>query len=253
MKKADYSHVRSETYAFLANALRFPDTNGLRILLDAEYMSAWKKGIHDQCPALSAIALELETRLAQYADSAGTAHRVLEESFIKLFGHTVRGVCPPYESEYGKAQIIQQASDLADIQGFYEAFGLRLVDGSHERIDHACVECEFMSVMAAKQAYAIMQGNMEARQVLHDAQAAFLEDHLGRWFIAFSRRLQDADENGFYGNVGKLADKFIQSECTRFGASCGPKFLQLKILDPENDCCMQCGVEQSCPGAEQSA
>jgi DMSO reductase family type II enzyme chaperone len=253
MTASDSAGTRSATYAFLANALQFPDTDLFRLLSDKDCISDWKRGISEHFPDLGVLVSGLAGQLDEFVQTNGEGYGELTDTFVELFGHTVRGACPPYESEYGKAEIIQQASELADIQGFYEAFGLRIVEGAHERIDHACVECEFMSALAAREAHAFEEGSEEARLVMTGAQASFLADHMGRWVVAFGRRLQDADEAGFYGHVGALAARFVQIECERFDVPCGPEFLELKESDPVNDRCMQCGVESSCPGARQTA
>ena len=36
----------------------------------------------------------------------------------QLLGHTVRSACPPYELEYGQAEVFQQSQRLADMAGF---------------------------------------------------------------------------------------------------------------------------------------
>ena len=251
MKEMEMSRVRSATYAFLANAYRFPDTDVLRTISVSECVSTWKHWIQIYCSSLDPFISALDTYLNPTARKDSITQQKLEESFIKLFGHTVRGSCPPYEAEYGKTEIIQQANELADIKGFYGAFGLEIIENAHERLDHASAECEFMSALAEKQVYAIEHGDKEALQILVDGQQSFLRDHLGQWFSAFSRRLQDADQNGFYGKIGSLAGEFIKNECSRFGVPCGPEFLELKEPDLENDTTIQCGVVGGCPGAQQ--
>ena len=74
----------------------------------------------------------------------------LAEQYGMRVGHAVRGTCPPYELEYADGEIIQRASELADIAGFYEAFGLSSAGPEHDRPDHFSAECEFLQVMTIK-------------------------------------------------------------------------------------------------------
>jgi TorA maturation chaperone TorD len=149
--------------------------------------------------------------------------------------------------EYGQGEIVQQAPILADITGFYAAFGLEMPPTVHERADHVSVECEFMSILATKEAWAVESVNQEAVEIFRDAQARFLEDHLGRWLPALARRIEEADPNGFYGELGGFAASFIAEECVRFGIPVGPPLLELRPIDPTADATISCGVEESCP------
>lgn len=139
---------------------------------------------------------------------------------------------------------------LADVAGFYSAFGIELTREGHERPDHVSVECEFMSLLTAKEAHAALDGGgPEARTIVRDAQRSFLEDHLARWLPAFARRLVRADADGFYGSIGGLADAFIRVECRRLDAAAGSSLLELRPVDPERDTAIRCGPETGVPGA----
>src|SRR3989344_3402841 len=59
--------------------------------------------------------------------------------YEKNFGHTAHGGIPAYELEYGEAHSRREPQELADITGFYNAFGLKLSEGSSERGDHVSV------------------------------------------------------------------------------------------------------------------
>src|SRR5215471_8790394 len=114
-------------------------------------------------------------------------------AFVTAFGHAARGDCPLNEIEYGdlKADPLFQPHRLADLAAFYQAFGLEVSDDAAERHDHICVELEFMSVLAAKEAYALeLQLEEELLTRALNAQKSFLREHLGRWTLSFTRRLE---------------------------------------------------------------
>ncbi len=240
---------RSDVYGFLATALRFPDASAWNTLNDADRWSGSLELREQTDPNVCELLQDAREAARPTHGGQEVLIDALQRSHTRLFGHAVRGACPPYELEYNRSDIPQQASELADIAGFYNAFGMELDAKAHERADHAAVQCEFMSVLAAKEVYAIQTDNPEAQQICHDAQRSFVADHIGRWFPAFATRLQDADPDGFYGKLGKFAREFIKSECRRFHAACGPQFLELRPIDPARDAAIQCGVEESCPGA----
>ncbi|MBI2947112.1 MAG: molecular chaperone TorD family protein [Verrucomicrobia bacterium] len=77
------------------------------------------------------------------------------QDYIAIFGHAARGSCPLNEIEYGdlKADPLFQPHRLADLAAYYRAFGLEITEDATERPDHICVELEFMSMLAAKEAW----------------------------------------------------------------------------------------------------
>lgn len=152
----------------------------------------------------------------------------LSASFRRLFGHTARGPVPPYETEYGQEAIFQQPQELADLTGFYRAFGLALRTGEHERADHLSCECEFLSFLALKEAYALEHQDAPMLEETRKATRLFLRDHLGRFVPAFTKNLIREDRDGFYGTLGELCLRFTTQECTRLGIPVGPESLSLR-------------------------
>ena len=235
---------RAAGYSLLAAAFRYPDQTQLELLTDSTHWSTW--------PGMLA---QVDEGLRESLESVRTCIKpsdgpALRSAFSRLFGHAVRGNCPPYELEYGKSEILQQANELADIAGFYNAFGLTLVEQGHERPDHISIECEFMSALASKEAYAVSANNSEALQCVSEAQASFLTDHLGGWLPAFSDRVEREDEDGLYGAVARFAARFIDAECDRRHVPHGPRYLEFRPSDQAAETSVTCGAELSCPGAQ---
>ena len=120
---------------------------------------------------------------------------LFQAACVTAFGHAARGDCPLNEIEYGdlKADPLFQPHRLADLAAFYRAFGLEVANGAAERPDHIGMELEFMSVLAAKEAYAYEhQLDDDQCALCRDAQKKFLREHLGRWSPGFARRLARA-------------------------------------------------------------
>ena len=169
-------------------------------------------------------------------ESLGTNHRI-------LFGHTVRGAVPPYETEYGVDGLFLQPQEMSDIGGFMQAFGLEINPQGHQRIDHISCECELLSFLCHKEAYALERNEDLMLEETRRAQQLFLKDHLGRFGPAFGRRVFREDPDGFYGTMGELCAEFIEGECRRMSIPVGPDDLQLRSALPDN-------VPMACGGAE---
>ncbi|MBI4523001.1 MAG: molecular chaperone TorD family protein [Deltaproteobacteria bacterium] len=169
----------------------------------------------------------------------------IAQSYPRLFGHTVRGLAPPYETEYGSEAIFQQAHELGDLAGFYHAFGLVLNSKEHERADHLSCECEFLSFLALKEAYALEQFDTPMLEEVRKATRVFLQDHLARFVPAFARKLATEDGGGFYGALSALCLSFTLQECARFGVPAGAESLGLRPADDDR-VPMACGSGAEC-------
>lgn len=172
----------------------------------------------------------------------------LEASFRCLFGHTVRGTVPPYETEYGDDSFFQPMQEMSDLAAFYRAFGLALDPRARERIDHVSCECEFMLVLARKEAYALERDDQGMLEATRRAERLFLRDHLGRWGPGFGGKLSRVDPGGFYGTLGDLCHAFVTAECGRAGVPAGPEFLRLRSV-PTGDVPMACAPAATSPGS----
>jgi TorA maturation chaperone TorD len=78
---------------------------------------------------------------------------------------------------------------MSDLTAFFRAFRLALRPGAHERSDHIACQCEFLLVLARKEAHAIAVGDGAMLDATRHAARLFLRDHLGRWAPAFGRKL----------------------------------------------------------------
>lgn len=167
----------------------------------------------------------------------------LSASFIRLFGHTARGAVPPYETEYGVQAIFQQPRELADLAGFYAAFGLVVNPAQHERPDHISCECEFLSFLALKEAYGLERGDRAMLEETRKATRFFLRDHLGRFVPSFAAKLARAGES-FYAALGKLCHKLVAADCERWRVPIGSESLALRqaTQDPVPAACDACTV-----------
>ena len=246
----DLAIARSFLYQFLAQAFVYPTQEGWRWLAEPQVQTAFKlavKALEEDGNDLVARGVELASGL-----TVGDFESFLGD-YIAVFGHAARGSCPLNEIEYGdlKADPLFQPHRLADLAAYYRAFGLEVAEDATERPDHICVELELMSVLTAKEAYALEHQLDDADlSVCQEAQRSFLREHLGRWTPAFTRRLAQAVGAGVLGTLARFTEVFMAAECRQFDLPFGSEELMLRPVDEADESlCTTCGIRNLPPGA----
>jgi TorA maturation chaperone TorD len=248
--QVDRALTRSFIYGVLANGFRPPvEGDFLGAVGCAEPTSLDFEAEGDQGRADSMVGREagigkLAIAVFRTAAAADAAHLALD--YQNLFGHTARGKVPPYETEYGSQDLFRQAQELADVAGFYRAFGLAIPESRRERGDHISAECEFLSFLAIKEAYDLTRGEETTTSLaeVRRVERTFLREHLGRFARAFARAVAREAGHPFYRALGELCFRFLSLECRAAGIAPGPEFLALRS-DRDDDVPMACG--SSCP------
>lgn len=189
---------------------------------------------------INALPEKMKKLLSKYAAESLAA---IQAQYVATFNHT-QSETPLYETFYTYTSPFQQANELADISGFYGAFGLKLADTNVERHDHISTELEFMSFMILRIAN---ENDPEKRGVLEDAAKKFLNDHLGRWAPVFGEMLATKGRGGLYAELGALLKEFAEEEDRRFGIN--PKKLRgidARVFsgEPEGGC-FSCQLNQN--------
>ena len=188
----------------------------------------------------------LEGAAERLASVAPVDEETLAASFARLFGHTLRGPICACETEYGADNSFHQPQQLADISGYYLAFGLRPFVASEARVDHIACELEFMDFLSRKQALLAASEELQSPPDLETAEAtrlaerAFLKDHLARFGRAFATRLVTEEPDGYFGALGHTLLAFLSAECERLGVEAGPADLAVRP-DTADDTPMACG------------
>lgn len=176
----------------------------------------------------------LRTRLPRRAE----AHR---QEFLAVFGVVPAGGACPYGCEYGgDSDVFRRAHRLADLSGFYRAFGLEPEAG--ERPDHVFLQASFLWYLKERSLAAVRLRHGKARrELLADAFRKFFADHFGRWVPSFAEVLgQRAREvrSPYY----EVVSDFLGAWCARERRSLGlpPSFgaavFRLPPWSAEEDC-----------------
>jgi DMSO reductase family type II enzyme chaperone len=244
----DVAYCRAALYSALAIGFQAPTDDKLSRLLTPESRSSLTSAADVLYPSR-------QPDLISLLEAFPTADKNSTPAFLScyrgLFGHTVRGSIPPYETEYGNEALFQQPQELADLMGFYHAFGLHLKEGQHERPDHVSCECEFLMFLALKAAYALEHDDREMLAETRNAEKLFLRDHLARFFPTFAAKVNREDPSGFYGTLAEFGLRLVMAECARFQVSSGTAGLGLRPADDAR-VPMACGSGAECaamPGA----
>jgi len=204
-------------------------------------------GARDGFRAVTAALQYLDVSAAARLESLAVPDAdTLSASFWRLFGHTTRGLICACETEYGPDNGFHQPQQLADIAGYYFAFGLHPVAATDTRADHIACECEFMDFLSRKQAHLLDQADAgadvsETLEVTEIAERSFLREHLGRFGRAFAARVATEDGDGYFGALGRLLLAFVDAECTRVGVEAGPVDLIVRPDEPD-ETPMACGT-----------
>lgn len=241
IEECKLAQARAAAYGLIALGFQYPDEEIISTLIDPQRWETWPEVLTVTDEQTGKSLQFLRYTITALADRSDDAHRDLQQRYDELFGHAVRGKCPAYEMEYGRHEIIRQASDLADLAGFYRAFGLEIANGANGRPDHITAECDFMSALCSKEAHAYTQSDKENADICRDAERVFLRDHLARWLPAFAHHVEEADADGLFTAFARFADAFIEAECSHFDIHAGPPTLELKQPDPVLDTQISCG------------
>jgi DMSO reductase family type II enzyme chaperone len=130
--------------------------------------------------------------------------------------------CAPNETPHTAdtaSEAMLRTYQLADIAGFYRAFGVEVEPGG-ERPDHITAELEFMHLLAVKEAVAAdEEGDAERAAICRDAAASFLRDHLGGWVPRLAQRLDEAAADPVYAAAGRLLERFVALDAKALAAA----------------------------------
>ena len=217
-RTADRNLDRARVYRTLARLFRPPDADGIQTL-QAEELGELRECL-DRLgaePDLAASVDELRARIE------GRTAAELERGYDLAFDASAGLRCPANETSTVAETASEQMTKtytLADIAGFYRAFGVEVGPGGGQP-DHIAAELEFMQLLALKEAVAASQAEnseeSEHAEICRSAARSFLKDHLGRWTARFAERLAEADADPAYAQAGVLLDRFVAFDALQLG------------------------------------
>ncbi len=183
-------------YRFLALAFSYPSYESLRELREA---------LPDLEKSLKALGIDFPVdRLGEVLRSCEGRVEDLQGEFTTLFETQLKA--PARETSYELDKMGRRVMEMADIEGFYRAFGLEVKPPQEP--DSLVAELEFLSFLSQKLSF--LEG--EGREIVQDAYTKFLRDHLGRWFEVFVEQVLSSTEEDYYRMMARLLRSFLSRE-----------------------------------------
>lgn len=160
-----------------------------------------------------------------------TTSGALNSEYEQAFGLLVTTACPPYETEYIDGKLsFQRSAELADIAGFYRAFGM---DAAADRPDHIAIELEFMAVLINLECRAETADQFE---IARQAQMTFVREHLSWWVPTFARLLVKEVPDRCLASVAQLLCALLPAEREWLGVTARLMCAQPSQLERPEEC-----------------
>jgi DMSO reductase family type II enzyme chaperone len=214
-ERARKALARSTLYSFLSKGFAYPTEEGLNEIktgVAARDLKAAASCLGEELlQPVNALCEALQREIAPFG------LREMEGGYNRIFSMGL--LCPHHETFYTSAHVFMKSQDLADIQGFYNAFGFRLSDKEKELADFIGTELEFMHVLCFKEYHALEGGEVEKADTCREAQTKFLEGHVGTWTDAFSTALSAIAHMDYFITLGRLLATFVNFDCQYLGVS----------------------------------
>lgn len=241
--------ARECLYRFLAGAISDPRTTRWPLVLDLQsrqLASAAAELLREEAEAapvrLGFGELPPEALTLQGAcDSLPDSVEALQAEYDRVFGLVPARECPPYETEYhATSEPFFQSQQMADVAGFYRAFGLQPTLVLPERPDHLGLELEFMAFLLLKKRLA--SEDVEQVRVCEEAERDFFREHLAWWVPSFATGLRRRAAPGVYAALGEVLAAFLPAERRRLGVDTPSAPVQPAARRPEEPSgCAGCG------------
>jgi DMSO reductase family type II enzyme chaperone len=195
----------ARAYQLLARGFMYPNKEWLESFL--KFLNIKKENGSSASELENSLANALNHSLDEYALEG------IENEYNRLFTAGADILVPVYETEYAMDTIFAKTKELADLNGFYGAFGLQLgEDSNRERPDHVSIEMEFVASLLIKEAYARNEGWNDKVNVCLDARKKFLKDHIGRWGPTFCTVIKHKTDIEFYKVLAGLTLDMINKD-----------------------------------------
>ena len=189
--------VRSSIYAILARGFSNPDERVIEFFRHSSHAQIEPQG-------------EISTCLAKVLEAGkSVAREELAIAYMRLF-HPLNGPFP-YQCEHAKAHEFSKSQTMADIMGFYLAFG---VEPDNDRPDHIAAQLEFMHLLTLKEKHALDNGQLQKASLCQEASEKFLRQHLLTWTDPLVHAMRADKDNmaPFYFHLTALLKLFMEAE-----------------------------------------
>lgn len=226
-KKPETAFQRSRIYELLSHAFGEPSDEFIEFVKEGGLLSHIKESL-----SVYPCGAEIGTEPLAVA-----AKEIMTAGFDELTAEYEKIISPKmnflYECNYHPP--LTSSVEMADVAGFYRAFGL---DFPADRPDHISMELEFMRIVTMKEAKALVDEDRGNAEICISAQKSFLSAHLGRWVSILSQMTEGIL---FYGQAGRFLSNWIAAEVRYLSVETSELFYgHLKDYDDEvSDYCIK--------------
>lgn len=173
--------------------------------------------------------------------------RALRSSTDELRAHYIAlfergGGVSLYETEYGRSRLTSKGSVLADVAGFYRAFGFDLAETAHDMADHLAVELEFYGLLLLKEQLLEEQGDGEGLAIVEDARRKFLRDHLAGLARSALERAPE-DTSRLFEAAIHFCGALVREECACLGVELPAPTPLVVVTDEKPEEALCCGSD----------
>ncbi len=176
----------------------------------------------------------------------------------RVFSLVISKPCAPCETEHLRSgDAFCRAQVMADITGFYRAFGVDVSRRPPQRPDHLVLELEFVALLLGKLVDSFGDpAASERMDVCQRALASFMRDHLTTWLAGFgqlvARRAKDVADGitearerknvALLGEVGRVVCAWIAAERRCAGLAPTPEIeaRRLAVATEPDELCASC-------------
>ncbi|MBI3008538.1 MAG: molecular chaperone TorD family protein [Candidatus Omnitrophica bacterium] len=130
----------------------------------------------------------------------------LQEEHFRLFGPDP--VCHLDIAHWAQGDVFMQSRKMAEMAGFYRAFGLDMNEGL--KVDNLSVAFEFLSYLCLKILHAENMGADNHIETTEKAMNSFRDEFVLPGLDKFVQSVRDNSKTGFYEVIGGLAKKEIR-------------------------------------------
>jgi len=239
-------------YLFFSAAFCDPGMDRVDLLFDENFRedavaaANWLSGRNFDADLADAERHPSELTLEPAIDAL-TDRDDLREQNRRMFGHTLSKECPPCAIEYtDRTDVFYRSQRLADISGFYRAFGLEESDQWTDRKDHVSLMSEFMALVIQKEMYAAHAGHdPEKIELCRTAARDFFEEHLLWWLPSFACQLKDVAEeaSSYYASLADTLAAFSAAERDYFDLPFPDEIPEPNVTEyDQSDGCGTCSI-----------
>jgi len=190
--------ARSVTFALLARMLdpgarSLVDRNAVAILRTA-VAATGAPGAIERLAGIEVAASDVET---------------LAGRWVRWFD---LGRVAPYEGSNVASNAGGVTPRLADVAGFYRAFGVEVLD---ERPDHVVAQLEFLALALLAEAEALEADDADSAEAAKRCARAFLRDHVGSWLDRWAARVVAIEDLVAWHPYAAAAADMVRAEMSR--------------------------------------